>query len=625
MTQYASVHDLRPWRTVLRTAVGADYPPEHEPMEHPPHLDSIKLRLHRALPHFLALPGIGQQVSGDRQSSAQLERAVKNLLERKDEWFAAVPAFRDVHDWVEAHWDTERQTQPPAGTVSTGDVEGHLGELQLDALTATCKLLLATAVHGTAIVANCAVEFAAHGMIDVRSFYLLKGLPVSNPEPLDDHCTLLPYREALQAVRAASGEQLSEQDLHWPPAGVDNVSVLEVRSFERRSLTANRVERRESRLLQCGPETLTLVLGLVWGRGFRVFGNWHGVAEPVAATLPFFHANAPRGWGSRPALLTGLGFGRRSTSRPLNGAELVELIGTYPDLPQQAQRVLSLALRRLRDGTERIELEDRVIDVSIALEALFMEDGEDWDQKKIVSRRASWYFADSHPEREHIRCVLKDFYDQRSAIVHGNTPANLTWAEEGQLATLTADIENVARSSLKDMISAGRPQNWEDSKDPKLIRHDPPRRETEILSVKSDSMSWTVAEQKEIDHALEAIWKPDVDSAPPQPPDAVSSVYTGVIAEEIERCRQQGIPYVISVPIRLYWAHPRWPKQEGDFVDDRTKYYCEKDVERHLRRWQEAAAKKKLYQFTLEPEDPKMYLPKSFDMWRTILRPAGLP
>ena len=177
-----------------------------------------------------------------------------------------------------------------------------------------------------------------------------------------------------------------------------------------------------------------------------------------------------------------------------------------------------------------------------------MEDGEDWDQKKIVSRRASWYFADSHPEREHIRCVLKDFYDQRSAIVHGNTPANLTWAEEGQLATLTADIENVARSSVKDMISAGRPQNWEDSKDPKLIRHDPPRRETEILSVKSDSMSWTVAEQKEIDHALEAIWKPDVDSAPPQPPDAVSSVYTGVIAEEIERCRQQGIPYVHQRP-----------------------------------------------------------------------------
>ena len=462
-------------------------------------------------------------------------------------------------------------------------------------------------------------------MIEVRSFYLLEGLPVSNPEPLDDHCTLLPYREALQAVRAASGEQLSEQDLHWPMAGVDNVSVLEAWSFERRSLTANLVERHERRLLQCGPETLALILDLVWGRGFRVFGDWHGVAEPVAATLPFFHASASMGWGSRSALLTQAGYGQRSTSRPLNVTELLELTGKYADLPDQAQRVLSLALRRLRDGTERIELEDRVVDASIALEALFMEDGEDWNQKRLVSRRASWYFADSHPEREHIRRLLKDFYDRRSAIVHGNTPEGLTWAEEGQLATLTADIENVARSSLKDMISQGRPQNWEDSKDAKLIRHNPPRRETEIPSVKSDSMSWTIAEQAEIDHILEAVWKPEVDSASPQPPDAVSTMYTGVNAEEIERCRQQGIPYVISVPIRLYWAHPEWPRQEGDFVDDRTKYYCEKDVERHLRRWQEAAAKKKIHQFTLEPEDPTMYLPKSFDMWRTILRPAGLP
>ena len=594
-------------------------------MEHSPHLESIKSRLDRALPRFRAIPGIGQQVSGRLQSGARFERAVKSLLESQVRFFETDAAFLEVQDWVAIHWDTERQTQPPAGTVSTSQVEGRPGEVQLDALAAACKLLIASAVHGTEIVADCAVEFAAHGMIEVRSFYLLKGPPVSNPERLDEHCTLLPYGEALQAVRAASGQQHSEEELHWPAEGVDDVCGLEARSFERRSLAANVVERHESRLLRSGPETLALILGLVWGRGFRVFGNWHGVAEPVAATLPFFRANASRGWGSGPTLLTQAAFRQNSTSRPLNATELLELTGKYADLPDQTQRVLSLALRRLRDGTERIELEDTVIDVSIALEALFMEDGEDWDQKKLVSRRASWYFADSHPEREHTRRLLKDFYDRRSAIVHGSTSDGLTWAEEGDLATLTVDIENVARSSLKDMISQGRPQNWERSKDLRLIRHDPPRRETEIPSVKSDSMSWTVAEQTEIDRTLEAVWKPEVDSAPPQPLDAVSTMYSGVKAEEIERCRQQGIPYVVSVPIRLYWAHPKWPKRKGDPVDDRTRYYCARDVERHLRRWQEAAAEKKMCQFTLEPEGPTTYLPKSFDMWRTILRPAGLP
>ena len=516
-----------------------------------------------------------------------------------------VPAFQEVQGWVATHWDPERQTQPPAGTVSTGDVEGDLGEVQLDALTAACKLLVASAVHGTGIVSNLAIEFAAHGMIEVRSSYLLKGLPVSSPERLDDHCTLLPYREALQAVSAASAEQVSEQDLHWPSTGVDDVSVLEARSFERRSLTANLVERRESRLLQCGPETLALILGLVWGRGFRVFGGWNGVTEPVAATLPFFHANASGGSWSRPALLTQAGFRRHSASRPLNVAELLELTGKYADLPEQAQRALSLTLRRLRDGTERIELEDRVIDVSIALEALFMAESEDWDQKKIVSRRASWYFADSHSEREHIRSLLKDFYDRRSAIVHGNTPGVLLWAEEGQLATLTADVENVARSSIKDMISEGRPQNWEDSKDPKLIRHDPPRRETEILSVKSDSMSWAIADQTKIDQALEAVWKQEFNTVS-APTDTLPLVYEGDI-------------YVMSLAFRLYMAHPRWP-DGGDPIDERTRYYCGSDVRKHLQRAREAAAKRGI---NLSSEDPTTYLAQDLEKWRGILQRAG--
>ena len=162
-----------------------------------------------------------------------------------------------------------------------------------------------------------------------------------------------------------------------------------------------------------------------------------------------------------------------SFSRPLNNAELVELIDKYAIQQVQTKRVLNLAMRRLRDGTERMELEDRVVDVSIALEALFME-GEQWKQKKIVSRRASWHFADSCQEIERTRTQLKEFYDQRSAIVHGNTPELLTSNEEHQrqlrLDALTAEIENVARASLKAMISEGRPQNWEDSKEPKLIR-----------------------------------------------------------------------------------------------------------------------------------------------------------
>ena len=589
------------------------------PLKHTPSLDSIEERLSRALRQFVALPGVGEQIIGTPLSSAQLNRAVKNILDRKSEWLAAVPAFRDVQHWVEVHWDTERQTQPPAGTVSDGDRRGAQGEVQLDALTATCKLLLAAAGHGVETVAKYALEFASHGMIEVRSFYLLKGVSLSNAKPLDKYCTLLPYQEGLQKVNAERSARYLEEDLYWPPETTDDVCALEVKSFERRGVVANEFERRVSPLLQCGLDTLALILGLVWGTGFRVFGHWHSVAAPAAATLPFLRTAFSSSEGSQQILLTLPGFRWPSTNRPLNNAELAELIGKYAALSEQTQRKLNLALRRLRDGVERIELEDKVIDVCIALEALFMEGGE--NIRETVSSRGSWYFSDSHLERKRTDTLLKKFYDDRSYIVHGNTSKSLTRKQkrEQKRNALLADIEDVVRASLKTMISEGRPQDWEDSKDMKSIRHDPPRAETEIPSVKSDSLSWTVAEQNEIDQALETVWKPTVDNAPAPPPDASSVTHHGIDRQQIEQYEQQGTYYIIRIPVLLYMAHPKWIERAGEPLDEHTRYYCEKDVERHMRRWQEAADEKKIHQFELPLEDAITYLPKRFDSWRTLL------
>ena len=266
-------------------------------MKQAPSLDSIRVLLPRALPEFLALPGIGQRVRDVPLRGVHLARSVNNILEIRNEWLAAVPAFEEVHDWVQVHWDPERQTHPPGSTVMTSDKWGHAGETQLDALAATCKLILAAAWHGTETVARCAMEFSGHGTIEVRSFYLLKGLPVLNARSLDDYCNLLPYPEALRKMTEASGEELLAEERSWPPERADNVCVLEARSFEHRRLKTNFVDRRVSRLLQCGTETLLLILGLAWGTGFRVFGGWNGVAEPVAATLPFFGAAARKAGG----------------------------------------------------------------------------------------------------------------------------------------------------------------------------------------------------------------------------------------------------------------------------------------------------------------------------------------
>ncbi|MDE2707161.1 MAG: hypothetical protein OXI35_19010, partial [Gemmatimonadota bacterium] len=254
-------------------------------MNHTPCLDSIKERLSRALQQFLALPpGIAKQVIGVPLSSRQLERVVKNILAKKNEWLVAVPAFQDVQNWIEVHWDTERQTQPPSGTICTGDKWGNQGEVQLDTLTATCKLILAARDHGVETVAKHAKKFVAHGMIEVSSFYMVNGASISSAKPLGDYCTLLPYQDALQIVDTESSIRSSSEDLLWPIENTGNLCAFEIRSFEHRGFKANEFERYVGPLLRCGIETMQLILGLVWGKGVHIFMISLGVGEPDFVT-----------------------------------------------------------------------------------------------------------------------------------------------------------------------------------------------------------------------------------------------------------------------------------------------------------------------------------------------------
>ena len=397
-------------------------------MENTPGLDCIETRLCSALPLFLVLSGISEQATSVSYTHAQIERLVKEILRTRNERLTAMPAFLEVQNWVEVHWNSDRQTQPPAATVSIGDSWGQPGEIQLDGQTATCKLLLAAAFHGAEKVAKCAMDFAAHGMIEVRSFYLLKGRQLANAKSLDDYCTLLPYKKALQKLASVSSERYFVEGFGWPSESADCVCVLETTGFELRGFRNDEFERRESRLLQCGIGTLVLILGLAWGRGFRVFGNWHGVESQVAATLPFFHTTAPEGRSVQQTLLTLTipGLRRNSTVRPLNHSELEDLISKYAALPVQTQRVLDLAMRRLRDGAERIELEDWVIDICIALEALFMEGERPESEEDRLREEDHGILRILLLKGKELGLFSNRFYDERSAIVHGNTPGNLT-------------------------------------------------------------------------------------------------------------------------------------------------------------------------------------------------------
>ncbi len=439
---------------------------------------------------------------------------------------------------------------------------------------------------------------------------------------LDDHTALIPYRQAMSdgvLRRLASDSPLGDD--FWPPDGATDVYILRTTVFENNGRWMGEPERHISPLLRCGIEPLVLLLGLVWGVGIRSFGNYSSIPEPVAATLPHI-GSLHNGLGVRGTSLLLPGFGREPNTRPFDADEVANLVARYAALPDQERNKAALALRRLRDSRERDNADgmgDRAIDLAIALEAMFMEPGEAYNHKRIVSGRASWHFADSTLERIAVREQLKGFYEQRNEVLHGNSTL------EGNQINLDMleDIDNIARACLKTMITKGRPADWEASKDFKNIRQHLARKDTEIPSTKSDSLSWTVAEQREIDAALETVWRREVDNAPAPLSGAVGSTYRGINSEEIDRCRREGTPFTIAVPARLYLAHPMWP-DEGEDPDERVMHYCGRDVDRHMRKWIQEAAKKKMYTFELHSEPPTEFVPRLLPYWRGLLQKAGL-
>ena len=176
-------------------------------------------------------------------------------------WRTTGPGFQRLVEWVKVHWNPADNKQAPSGTVAVGDGLGGQGDSQLDAETASKKLIAAAKLYGSEQVGKYAVEFAAHGMVEVDWIYLLKGPPIKAAKPLDDYCTLLPYGEALRKIKAESfpGDVYSV----WPEPHANNVCALEGRYFERDSLEVDECRRHTSPLLRNGPEQLALLLALV--------------------------------------------------------------------------------------------------------------------------------------------------------------------------------------------------------------------------------------------------------------------------------------------------------------------------------------------------------------------------
>ncbi|MDD9980907.1 MAG: HEPN domain-containing protein [Gammaproteobacteria bacterium] len=116
----------------------------------------------------------------------------------------------------------------------------------------------------------------------------------------------------------------------------------------------------------------------------------------------------------------------------------------------------------------RFGVEDRLLDASIALEAMYGPFDSEITRK--ISSRAAWLLGDSAAERRAISKDMKSFYTTRSKVVHG-TASEDRQKRGRELDSALKSGRQLARRTLFRLLARG-PVNDESEWDT-LMRHDP--------------------------------------------------------------------------------------------------------------------------------------------------------
>ena len=96
---------------------------------------------------------------------------------------------------------------------------------------------------------------------------------------------------------------------------------------------------------------------------------------------------------------------------------------------------------------DRPRPEDQVIDLSVALEALFMNPDESNHIKRKVSVRGANYLEDSDQGIKELSEQVRGWYKDRCAIVHGGEPSH-------DLFGVVNGLASVVRGSLRKALAA---------------------------------------------------------------------------------------------------------------------------------------------------------------------------
>ena len=152
---------------------------------------------------------------------------------------------------------------------------------------------------------------------------------------------------------------------------------------------------------------------------------------------------------------------RNAISYVLNFEEvprLRKIVRKIQSVDFSKRKSLDLACRRFQRAYEEMDVEDRLIDLMIAFEALFLRVERRVSSKgKLIAVACSTLLGKNEKEREDIKQKLVEAYSIRNCIVHGSEYSRIVQHGKGDvyvdtLPDLVSEVENYLRESIIKLL-----------------------------------------------------------------------------------------------------------------------------------------------------------------------------
>jgi hypothetical protein len=175
-----------------------------------------------------------------------------------------------------------------------------------------------------------------------------------------------------------------------------------------------------------------------------------------------------RGWSFRWRQITLPSDGRSCVLNEGDVSRVHEVMTAITTRRVQGNKALQTAIRRLRDCVLKLEPEDRLVDLVIAAEALYLSDvsGDISELSHRASLRAA-LFSDHH-SRDAARKFMKRAYEARSKVAHGKSVETnrlvLLDGSKPSLAGFIDELEGFMRAAVTKatrMVADNHELNWE--------------------------------------------------------------------------------------------------------------------------------------------------------------------